>query len=98
MVGLLACLVYNACAALAARLSPGLAGTFVDTLRRTFFNLKGDLYCTPQALIVYLEKLPTQELRVDYIDQFTAAQHRVPWLDNRQLILSLSPHPPRAGP
>ncbi len=56
------------------------------------------MYCTPQALIVYLDKFPTQDLLVDYIDQFNAAQHRVPWLDNRQLILCLSPHPSRAGP
>jgi hypothetical protein len=98
LMGWLACLVYNACATLAERLSPALAGTFVETLRRTFFNLKGDLYCTPRALIVYLEKFPTQDLLVDYIDQFNTAQHRVPWLDNRQLILSLSPHTPRAGP
>jgi hypothetical protein len=98
LMGWLACLVYNACATLAERLSPALAGTFVETLRRTFFNLKGDLYCTPRALIVYLEQFPTQDLLVDYIDQFNTAQHRVPWLDNRQLILSLSPHTPRAGP
>jgi len=98
LMGWLACLVYNACAAFAEGLSPALAGKFVDTLRRTFFNLKGDLYCTPRALIVYLEEFPTQDMLVDYIDQFNAAQHRVPWLENRQLILSLSPHVPRAGP
>jgi hypothetical protein len=98
LIGWLACLIYNACAAFLERLSPALAGKFVGTVRRTFFNHQGDLYCTPRALIVYLEEFPEQEWLVDYIDQFNAAQHRVPWLDNRQLILSLSPHVPRAGP
>jgi len=98
LMGWLACLVYNACAAFAEGLSSALAGKFVDTLRRTFFNLKGDLYCTPRALIVYLEEFPTRDLLVDYSDQFNAAQHRVPRLENRQLILARSPHAPRAGP
>ena len=97
-MGWLACLLYNACADFAAGLSAGLAGKFVDTLRRVFFNLKGDIYCTPNALIVYLEEFPEQDSLVDYIDHLNAAQHRVPWLENRQLILSLSPHAPRAGP
>jgi hypothetical protein len=49
------------------------------------------------ALIVY-GRVPEQDLLVDYIDQFNAAQHRIPWLENRRLILSLSPHAARAGP
>jgi hypothetical protein len=98
LVGWLACLVYNACAAFLEGLSPALAGKFVGTIRRTFFNHQGDLYCTPKALIVYLEEFPEQDLLVDYIDRFNAAQHRVPWLENRHLILSLSSHAARAGP
>jgi hypothetical protein len=98
LMGWLACLVYNACAEFATGLSPGLAGKFVDTLRRLFFNLQGDIYCTPNALIVYLEEFPEQDLLIDYVDHFNAAEHRVPWLENRQLILSLSPHAPRASP
>jgi hypothetical protein len=98
LIGWLACLVYNACAAFLEALSPALAGTFISTVRRTFFNRTGDLYCTPKALIVYLEEFPEQDLLVDYIDRFNAAQHRVPWFENRQLILSLSPHAARDGP
>ena len=96
--GWLACLVYNACAVLLETLSPALAGKFVSTARRMFFNHKADLYCTSNALIVYMEEFPEQDLLVEYIDQFNAAQHRIPWLENRQLILSLSPHAARAGP
>lgn len=98
MMGWLAALVYNACANFAERVSPADAGKFVGTLRRTFFNRKGDLYCTPTALIVYMKEFPQQDRLIKYIDQFNAAQHRIPWLDNRQLILSLTPHKPRAGP
>ena len=98
LVGWLACLVYNACATLLETLSPALAGKFVSTARRMFFNQKADLYCTSNALIVYMEEFPEQDLLVKYIDQFNAARHRIPWLANRQLILSLSPHAARAGP
>jgi len=98
LMGWLGCLVYNACAAFLAGLSPALAGMFVATARRMFFCRQGDLYCTPKALIVYLEDFPEQDLLVDYIDDFNAAQHRIPWLENRQLILSLSPRAARAGP
>lgn len=98
LMGWLPALVYNACAAFSEAVSPACAGKFISTLRRTFFNLKGDLYRTPNAFIVYLEEFAEQDLLVDYIDQFNAAQHRIPWLDHRQLILSLSPRAPRAGP
>jgi len=98
LVGWLACLIYNACGAFLEALSPAWSGKFVSTARRLFFNHQGDLYCTPKALIVYLEEFPEQDLLVDYIDRFNAAQHRVPWMENRQLILSLSPHAARAGP
>ncbi len=98
LIGWLAALVYNACATFAETLSVDWTGKFIRTLRRTFFNRDGDLYCTPNALIVYLDEFPEQDLLVDYIDQFNLAQHRIPWLQNRQLILSLTPHAPRAGP
>jgi hypothetical protein len=33
------------------------------------------------------------------IDRINAKQHRVPWLDNRRLVMSLTPTGPvRAGP
>jgi hypothetical protein len=98
MIGWLAALVYNACAEFAEGLSPAYAGSFISTLRRMFFNRPGDLYCTPRALIVYLDDFPEQNVLVDYIDQFNAAQHRIPWFGNRQLVLSLSADLPRDGP
>jgi hypothetical protein len=98
MMGWLAALVYNACADFAEGLSPSYAGKFVSTLRRVFYNRKGDLYCTPNALIIYLEEFSEQDALVDYIDQFNAAKHRIPWLENRQLIFSLTPNKARDGP
>ncbi len=98
MMGWLAALVDNACADFAEGLSPPYAGKFISTLRRMFFNRKGDLYCTPTALIVYLEEFPEQTALVDYINEFNAARHRIPWFGNRQLVLSLSPNATRAGP
>jgi hypothetical protein len=98
MMGWLAALVYNACADFAESVSPAYAGKFISTLRRVFFNRKGDLYCTPKALIVYLEEFPEQQLLVDYVDRFNAAGHRVPWFGNRQLVVSLSTNAARAGP
>jgi hypothetical protein len=97
-MGWLAALVYNACVDFAETISPAYAGKFIGTLRRTFFDRKGDLYCTPKALIVFLEEFPEQDLLVDYIDRFNAEQHRISWFDNRQLLPSLSPHRRRAGP
>ena len=98
MMGWLAALVYNACADFAEGLSPAYAGKFISTLRRVFFNRKANLYCTPTALIVYLEEFSEQDALVNYIDQFNAARHRIPWFGNRQLVLSLYPTAARAGP
>ena len=97
-MGWLAALVYNACADLAEQFTPSHASKFVSTLRRTFFNQPGDIYSTPNTLIVYLDAFSKQEALTDYIDKFNASEHRVPWYGNRKLVLSLSPRDTRAGP
>jgi hypothetical protein len=56
MTGWLVTLLYNACADFAAELGWAWQGTFIDTLRRTFFNRPGKLYCTPAAVIVYFDR------------------------------------------
>ena len=102
MMGWLAALVYNACEDLAEQFSPSYAGKFISTLRRIFFNRPGDIYSTPNTLIVYLDAFGEQEALVDYIDQFNdpfnGSDHRVPWHGNRKLVLSLSPPNTCAGP
>jgi len=99
MLGWLAALVYNAAADLAEQLGAGYAGEHVKTLRRQFFNRPGRLYETPEALIVYLDPFAGQEALVPVIDALNAQQHRLPWLDNRRLVMSLTPTgQARAGP
>jgi hypothetical protein len=99
MIGWLVALVYNTVADLAATLGPDRAGDHVRTLRRQFFNRPGQLYETSEALIVYLDPFHGQEQLLPLIDQLNARHHRLPWLDNRRLVMSLTPRPAaRAGP
>jgi hypothetical protein len=99
MIGWLVALVYNAVADFAAGLPSSYHGAHVRTLRRMFFNRPGQLYGTPEALIVYLDPFAGQEALLPQIDTFNAAQHRIPWLENRRLVLSLTPRrSARAGP
>jgi len=97
MIGWLAALVYNAIGDLAKQLPTDYLGAQVKTLRRTFINRRGELYFTPTALIVYLAPFHKQEALIPAIDQINAQKHRIPWLNNRQLLISLSPDS-RAGP
>jgi hypothetical protein len=98
MAGWLIALVYNAVADLAAWLPERWHGAHVGTLRRTLFERPGQLYCTPAALIVYLDPFAGQEALVPLIDFVNEQQCRIPWLDNRRLVFSLTPAgPPRPG-
>jgi hypothetical protein len=99
MIGWLVALVYNAVADLAAELGPEHSGDHVRTLRRKFFNRPGKLYETPEALIVYLDPFQGQDELLPVIDDLNAGNHRLPWLDNRRLVMSLTPQGElRAGP
>lgn len=99
MIGWLVALVYNAVADLAEELEGDYRGTHVRTLRRMFFNRSGTLYQTPEALIVSLDPFRGQEALTGVIDNFNEERHRLPWLNNRPVVLSLSPPTrPRLGP
>lgn len=100
MIGWLVALVYNAVADLAAALGPSRIGDHVRTLRRQFFNRPGQLYETSEALIVYLDPFAGQDELLPVIDAVNTGNHRLPWLDNRRLVLSLTPQhgQARAGP
>jgi len=97
MIGWLVALVYNAVADLAGDLAGDESGSHVGTLRRKFINRPGTLYQTPAALIVNLDPFGGQEAMTPVIDDFNAAGHRLPWLDDRRVVLCLTPHG-RAGP
>ncbi len=99
MIGWLVALVYNAVADLAAALGPDHVGDHVHTVRRQFFNRPGQLYETSEALIVHLDPFRGQEELLPLIDELNAGNHRLPWLDNRRLVMSLTPRgEARAGP
>jgi hypothetical protein len=91
MIGWLLALVYNAIGDLGVRLADRYHGAHVDTLRRTFLNRPGQLYCTPEALIVYLDPFKDQEELQPLADEINAQQLRIPWLEDRRLVLSLTP-------
>jgi hypothetical protein len=91
MMGWLLALVYNAVGDWATRLTGEYAGSHLGTLRRRFFSRPGRLYETPQALIVQMDRFQGQEALLPVIDDFNAARHRLPWLGNRQVVVSLTP-------
>ena len=99
MIGWLVALMYNTVADLAEKLGPDHVGDHMGTLRRKFFNRPGKLYETPEALLVYLDPFLGQDELLPVIDDLNAGNHRLPWLDNRRLVMSLTPHgAARAGP
>jgi hypothetical protein len=99
LIGWLVALVYNATANLAVELAGDLIGSHIRTLRRNFFNRPGTLYQTPRALIVSLDPFRGQQALIPVIDEFNAQAHRLPWLENRQVVVCLTPQPQsRAGP
>jgi hypothetical protein len=97
MMGWLVALVYNAVADLSRELAGDLAGSHVRTLRRMFFNRPGTVYETAAAVLVQLDPFRDQEALEPVIDHFNAGQHRLPWLQNRQIVISLTPQN-RASP
>jgi hypothetical protein len=94
MIGWLIALAYNAVADFAAALPGDFAGCHVRTLRRMFFDRPGTLYQTPEALIVHLDRFGGQDTLAPAVDAFNAARHRLPWLENRQVVISLTPPTP----
>lgn len=97
MIGWLTALLYNAVGDFAAELGSAWEGSFIRTLRRTFFTRPGKLYCTPTSVIVYFDReFCYQDDLLPMIDRINAEKHRIPWMDNRLLVLSVCQ--PRAGP
>jgi hypothetical protein len=99
MIGWLVALVYNAVANLGVELVGDYNGSHVRTLRRMFFSRPGTMYQTPQALIVHLDPFKGQEALTPWIDEFNAQGHCLPWWENRQVIVCLTPQAqPPASP
>jgi hypothetical protein len=91
MIGWLVALVYNSVADVAEQLVGDFQGSHVRTLRRLFFNRPGTMFETAEALIVYVDRFGGQEALIPLVDAFNAAGHRLPWLENRRVVISLAP-------
>ena len=97
LVGWLVALVYNAVADVAAELGRDWEGCHLRTLRRAFINRPGMVYGAPRAVVVQWEPFGGQEALTPVIDRFNAEDHRLPWLENRRVVLALTPRR-RDGP
>jgi hypothetical protein len=91
MIGWLVALVYNAVANMAVELAGDYNGSHIRTMRRNFFERPGTLYQTPKALIVSLDPFRGQEALISVIDEFNEQTHRLPWLEDRQVVVCLTP-------
>lgn len=99
MMGWLIGLVYNAVGEFAKGLVGDFGGSHVRTVRRKFLEREGTLYETEKALIVQMDEFGGQEALVEVIDEFNRKRHRLPWLENREVIISQTPgKQPRSGP
>jgi hypothetical protein len=98
MIGWLVALVYNAVGNLAVELSGDHCGSHLRTIRRIVFNRPGTLYQSPKALIVSLDPFRGQEALIPVIDEFNEQAHRLPWLENRQVVVCLTPQTRCRGP
>ena len=91
MIGWLVALVYNSVADFAEQLVGDFQCSHVRTLRRMFFNRPGTLYETAEALTVHVDRFGGQEALMPLVDEFNAAGHRLAWLENRRVVISLAP-------
>jgi hypothetical protein len=99
MIGWLVALVYNAVANVSEKLARGYGGSHIRTLLRMFFNRPRALYQTPEAVIVSLDPFAGPVALVRLIDEFNAQAHRLPWLQDRPVVVSLTLQTrPRPGP
>jgi len=99
MGGWLVALVYNALSDWAQRLGGDHSGEHVRTLRRQFIERPGQLYATAEALIVQLDPFVGQEALEPVVDEFNRGGHCLPWLEERRLVVSLTPRESRGrGP
>ena len=99
LIGWLVALVSNAVRDFADGLPGDGSGSHVRARRRALLSRPGTLDGAPEALSVQLDPFAGQEALEPAIDRFNAGDHRRPWLENRRVVISLTPRgPARAGP
>jgi hypothetical protein len=77
-------------------------GGFDNMIATTAENLTGRsaprLGSDDSQTVVWLDEFAEQDALQPVLDRFNAAKHRLPWLDNRLLVLSFPAPTARAGP
>ena len=68
------------------------------TLRRWFLNTTAELYLGDETLIVYLKPKRVRSVWGTLVALANRRNIRIPWLNNRRLILSLDKPPARRSP
>ncbi len=70
---------------------PGFRRAHLRMLRRWFLAEPTELYLSQGTLIVFLRPQRLKQLWLTLIEAANARSTRIPWLDDRRLILSMEP-------
>lgn len=92
-----AALAANALDALTLRLPQRFRHAHPRTLRRWFLNINADLYQGKDTLIVALKPSRLRPLWEELVRQMNRRPVRIPWLENRRLILAFARSRPEAS-
>jgi hypothetical protein len=74
---------------------PGFHRAHLRTLRRWFFEAPAELYLGRGTLIVFLQPKRLHELWLSLIQTANARATRIPWMEDRRLVLSMEPPIPQ---
>lgn len=87
----IAAVVTNVLDEFAEKLPETFRHAHLRTLRRWFFTVPGDLYLGEGTLIVLLHPRRLRELWLSLIQWSNGRSVRIPWMDDRRVILSMEP-------
>ncbi len=82
--------VVNVVSALTERLPQAFRRAHLRTIRRWFFAVPGDIYLGSGTLIVLLHPNRLRTTWEDLISWTNRRRIRVPWLEDRRLVLSMN--------
>lgn len=74
-----------------AKLPARFHGAHPRTIRRYFLERGADLYLTRSHLVVFLDPFPGQSALRPLVEDFNARPPSLPWLDNKRVVICLSP-------
>jgi hypothetical protein len=91
LYGWIAALVYHALEEFCQRLPPKFKHAHPRTLRRWFFQVRGEVFLGDNTLIVLLQPRRLRGVWEALVQQVNRCPVRIPWLAHRKLILSVEP-------